>query len=236
MTQHSTHAPTCHRLAGAGRIVRLAAIAAVVLAASAGCQKGRTTEDLIARGNHAYDYGRYEEAERDFKRVLDRYPGDPAANLGYGRTMEAMGRLEEARMALETASVARPLDLEISLALAEVLYEQRDTERLYQLLRDRAVEQGRVEAWLAMADFALRLDDPDTAQMAIVAALELSGARSADPYLEAARLAERVGNQKEAIRRLRQAYGIAPEDPRVIAGLVEYGEVPGPTIALPPGK
>lgn len=214
----------------------LASLTACLVGGLGGCVKGKSSEQLIADGDHAYRYGRYEEAAGDFKQVLDRYPGDVAANLGYARTQIALGDLDAARSALETAAASKPEDFQISLLLAEVLFKQRDTTRLYQLLRDRAVEQGNAEAWIVMARYALELDDPDTAQTAVVAALEISDDSSPEPYLLASELAERVGDQKEALRRLRQAYGLAPNDPRIEAMLREYGEVPGPTIALPPGR
>lgn len=213
-----------------------AALAACFVASLGGCMKGKSSEQLLADGDHAYRYGRYEEAAGDFQQVIDRYPGDVPANVGYARTQIALGNLDAARNALETAAASKPEDFEISLLLAEVLFKQRDTTRLYQLLRDRAVEQRRIQAWIVMARYALELDDPDTAQVAVGSALELSDDTSAEPYLIAAELAERVGDQSEALRRLRQAYGLAPNDPRIAAELREYGEVPGPTIALPPGR
>lgn len=226
---HLSRHQCIHSLAVA--LIAIAAIGSLV-----GCVKGKSSEQLLADGEHAYRYGRYEEAAGDFRQVLDRYPGDVQANVGFARTQIALGNLDAARSALETAAASKPEDFEISLLLAEVLFKQRDTTRLYQLLRDRAVEQGRVDAWIVMARYALELDDPDTAQTAVVAALEISDNTSPEPYLLAAELAERVGDQKEALRRIRQAYGLAPNDPRIDAMLREYGEVPGPTIALPPGR
>jgi tetratricopeptide (TPR) repeat protein len=226
-----THVSRSRRLVPTAVLFALAAIAVL-----GGCVKGKSSEQLLADGEHAYRYGRYEEAAGDFRQVLDRYPGDVQANVGFARTQIALGNLDAARSALETAAASKPEDFEISLLLAEVLFKQRDTTRLYQLLRDRAVEQGRVDAWIVMARYALELDDPDTAQTAVVAALEISDNTSPEPYLLAAELAERVGDQKEALRRIRQAYGLAPNDPRIDAMLREYGEVPGPTIALPPGR
>jgi Flp pilus assembly protein TadD len=46
----------------------------------------------------------------------------------------------------------------------------------------------------------------------------------------------RLGNQQEALRRLRQAYGINPQDPRVRAELEQRGQVLGPTLGLPRGN
>jgi hypothetical protein len=51
-----------------------------------------------------------------------------------------------------------------------------------------------------------------------------------------AMLQARLGNEPECIRRLRQAYGINPEDPRVVAALQERGQVIGPTLGLPRGS
>jgi tetratricopeptide (TPR) repeat protein len=214
----------------------LISAAAIAMAVLAGCDAPPSSDQLVARAAYDQEYGRTEEALRLYRQVLEFRPGDPRANLGVGECLLALGRPSEALLPLQIASVERPQDLQIALTLAEALYQSGETTKLYQLLRDRAVEQRRVEAWLAMADYAIKLDDPDTAATAIAAALELTGGREVQPYIEAARLAERIGDQREAIRRLRQAYGVAPGNAVVSAMLVEYGEVPGPTIALPPGE
>lgn len=208
----------------------------MAMALLTGCHAPPSSDQLVVRAAYEQEYGRTEEALRLYQQVLEFRPGDPRANLGLGECLLALDRPTEALLPLQIASVERPQDLQIALTLAEALYRSGETTKLYQLLRDRAVEQRRVEAWLAMADYAIKLDDPDTAATAIGAALELTGGRDVQPYIEAARLAERIGDQREAIRRLRQAYGVAPGNPVVSAMLVEYGEVPGPTIALPPGE
>ncbi len=220
------------------RAARLALLLLLPAAAGAmvSCNLPPSSERLIARAEHDFDYGRVEQAEAAYREVLQRFPGDADANLGLGRCLLAMGRPSEALLPLQIAAAERPRDFEIARTLAEAYALAGERTKVYQLLRDRAVEHGRVEAWLLIGEYALRFDDPDTAGTAIVAAIELSDGREAEPYLDAARFAERIGDQAEAIRRLRQAYGIAPEDPRVIAMLREYGEVPGRTIALPPGR
>lgn len=202
----------------------------------ASCSVPPSSEQLVARAEHDFDYGRVEQAEVLYRQVLDRFPGDADANLGLGRCLLSLDRPSEALLPLQIAAAERPRDFEITRTLAEAFALAGERTKVYQLLRDRAVEHGRVEAWLLIGEYALRFDDPDTAGNAIVAAIDLSDGREAQPYLDAASFAERIGDQAEAIRRLRQAYGIAPEDPRVIAMLQEYGEVPGPTIALPPGR
>jgi Flp pilus assembly protein TadD len=60
--------------------------------------------------------------------------------------------------------------------------------------------------------------------------------KSTEPYYRMAMLQVRLGNQQEALRRLRQAYGINPQDPRVRAELEQRGQVLGPTLGLPRGN
>jgi tetratricopeptide (TPR) repeat protein len=80
------------------------------------------------------------------------------------------------------------------------------------------------------------MGDADSAQTAFETAIVLDEGKTVEPYLQSAEFAENLGDMDQALRRLRQAYGINPKDPRVSQRLRELGEVPGPTIALPPGK
>lgn len=220
------------------RLSRIGALLspAVALLMLASCGMPASSEQLLARARHDFDYGRVEQAEATYRQVLERWPGDPDANIGLAECLMASGQPGAALLPLQVAAAERPRDFEVAKALAEAYALAGERSKVYQLLRDRAVEQRRIEAWLLIGEYALRFDDPDTAGTAIATAIELSDGRESQPYLDAAKFAERIGDQRTAIRRLRQAYGIDPDDPRVIAMLREYGEVPGPTIALPPGR
>ena len=79
--------------------------------------------------------------------------------------------------------------------------------------------------------------DP-TARIGVVIGLDLTAAAmaTAEPYLLAADLAEQLGDDDTAIRRLRQAYGLEPGNEEIRNRLRAHGEVPGPTIALAPGR
>ena len=104
------------------------------------------------------------------------------------------------------------------------------------MLRDRARDNRSVDTWLVMADYAEKLDDFDTAMEALSNACAIEDGSTYLPYYRAAVLLGRVGQTDEAIRRLRQAYAIAPDDEAVNVMLVEYGEIPGPTLGLAPGR
>ena len=90
------------------------------------------------------------------------------------------------------------------------------------------------------ADAHLTETTTDTAATASVDAIKvnepLPGQRaSIEPYMRAADLCFRFGQEGDGIRRLRQAYGIAPEDPRVREGLASHAVDLDATTAVPPG-
>ncbi len=187
-------------------------------------------------GEFNFRHQRYELAADDFADIIERAPGDANAQARYGQCMLELGDLNSARRSLEVASAALPNDEEVTFALADCYFKQGDQTRLYQLLRERAEATGSTEIWVRMSDYALRFNDMDMANTAALAAIEVDNGRSAVPYYQSALVHERLDQTGEALRRLRQAYGINPDDTRVRTKLVELGEVPGPTLALPPGK
>lgn len=214
----------------------MAGIIISVVAGSTGCEGPRPIETSRSLGEWNFEYGRYDEAAFYYGEILSRFPGDADAQYHYGLSQAQLGDLNAARRALEAASKLRPNDDAVTFALADVLARQNDVTQLYQLLRDRAATTGSATAWIVMSRYALELGDPDTARTAALNAIEVGGDTSAEPYYQAALVAEQIGETDEAVRRLRQGYGINPADQRIRTMLVEYGEVLGPTLALPPGR
>lgn len=216
-------------------------LAALVASGLSGCNAS-PRPIVVARqsGDFNFKYGNYEAAAKDFGEIIERSPGDWEAEYRYGQCMMELGDLNAAKRALEIASTAVPLNNDVAYALAECYFKLGDQTRLYQLLRERAQASmstaASVESWVLMSDYALRFNDLDMANTAALAAIEVDNGASAVPYYQAALVNERLGQADEVVRRLRQAYGINPDDTRVKTMLVRYGEVPGPTLALPPGK
>ena len=190
---------------------------------------------LLKKGDHAYRYSRYEEAGDFYKQVLDREPGNERALISYGKCMLELGEPAKAASAFHTAALASPDNSELVYMLAKAEVESGQYDRAFRLLQSRGADNADPKAWILLAEYALQLDDPDTASNAIDRAIELEGETSAEPYLKAADLAERLGNDNEALRRLRQAYGRDPGNVEIEKRLREYGEIPGPSIALEPG-
>lgn len=207
----------------------------VLFNAVAGCAN-RPIHEMRASGDWHFEHGRYQQAADEYAGIIARSPGDWQAQSRYGQSMQKLGDLNSARRSLEIAYAKNPLDDATARGLADVMMAQGDHQRLYQFLRDRAGSLRSVDAYLDMADYCREMGDFDSAMFAAESAILVdNGSRSA-PYLKASQLAMELGRSDEAIIRLRQAYGINPQDPRVLAAVREAGEIPGPTFSLPPGK
>jgi predicted Zn-dependent protease len=210
------------RLAPLGIVLRcIAAPAALFLAA---CQGPPPTESTVDRASYLVEHNQCQEAADMIKPVVEANPGSWGAQYAYGRAMVCLGDLKEGRHALEIAVARNPNDLDVVFALANCMEKQGDTAKIYMLLRNAGAELRSPEAYVRLAEIAEKVNDLDSAKQAL------------ESYYRMAMLQVRLGNQQEALRRLRQAYGINPQDPRVRAELEQRGQVLGPTLGLPRGN
>jgi len=215
-------------------------VLAAALSSIAGCKTPvPPVETTVARAHHDNDYGHYESAATALQPIVDATPGVWQVEYEYGRAQMGLGNLEVARRAFERANARVPTNLEIIFALADCYAAQKDSAKLYELLRNAGTQLRSSEAWVRLATAADRVGDPDTAVQSIRAAIEIDDGfdvrRTTECYWVASQIEERYGTQEEAVRRLRQAYGVNAEDPRVRAALQKAGVPFDGTTALPPG-
>ncbi len=212
--------------------------ASIALAMTA-CQGPRSTEQSIDLGNHYLEFGEWQKAADAFQPVIQNTPGLWKGEYGYGVAMANLGDLVTARRCLETANDHSPGNLAIITALAGVMFRQGDQGQMYQLLRGAGAALGRVEPYLVLGEYAVKLKDDDSALLAYQAAIEVNSGKlrpmTTEPYYQLAVLQLRIGNPAEAQRRLRQAYGISATDPRVSQALQSQGVTLDATTAIPPG-
>lgn len=218
------------------RLPRLSGLILLVIIMMTGCATQRPVETVRERGDWHYKRGEYAAASVEYSEVAERYPGDWPAQHQLGLCLIETGDYTDARRALEIAHDRRPNDPVIADSLAEAMYRQHDEAHLYAFLREQAEKRADARAYLRLGMYSARLNDPDAAKVAIDTAIMLDNGQSVTPYLAAADLAERLGDLDEAVRRLRQAYGIDPYSDRINERLRALGEVPGPTLAMPPDR
>ncbi len=222
------------------RIALPTSLAGILVAlALTACQGARSTEDSIKLGDHYLEFGEWQHAADAFQPVVKNSPGNWKAEYGYGVAMAQLGDLVTARRSLETANDHSPGNLTIITALADVMYRQGDNSQLFQLLRGAGASLGRYEPYIVLGVYAIKLNDKDSAVQALQSAIEVDSGvirpRSTEAYYQLAMLQLELGNVSEAVRRLRQAYGVSANDPRVNQALQRQGIALDATTALPPG-
>ena len=184
----------------------------------------------------AFRHGDYAKAAPAYLEIIEKAPGDWEVEYRYGVCLAELGNLREARTHVETAQAANPTSEEVAAGLAQVYFRLGEKQKLVQLLQDRGNLQRSLPSLMLLADYGLKLHDPDVATSAVNGAILLSDGKDFRPYLKAVDVAEALGDTKTAARRLRQAYAIAPKAPAVAAKLAEYGLAAEPTTGLPPGQ
>lgn len=186
--------------------------------------------------DHAFQYGQFDKAAVAYAEILERAPGDWEVEYRYGVSLAEIGNLSEARTHVETAYAANPGSQEVAAGLAQVYFKLNEKQKLVQLLQQRGTTMNSLESYMLLADYGLRMNDPDVATMAVNGAILLANGNDFRPYLAAVKVAEEVGDAKLANRRLRQAYAVAPNAGPVRAKVAEYGLAFEPTTGLPPGQ
>ncbi len=210
-------------------------LATLVLLVLSGCGQ-RPVESILASADFRFEHGDYAEARQEYAEATTRQPGRWWAHYRLGLCLIELDRPGDARLALEIAHTQNARQPRIVEALAEAMLQQGDNVELFAFLKQEAETAQTVDAYLRLARYADLLGDPDSARAALDTAIVIDDGRTVEPYLEAAAFSQRLGDMDEAVRRLSQAYFINPRDRRVSEQLRELGEVPGPTISVPPGK
>ena len=212
------------------------ALALVATIQLGGCANApRPTETIRTSADHYFKIGDYEAARDEYAEIVSRYPGDWDGHYKLGMCCLQTGEFSTARRSLEIAYTRQPNNQDVANGLAEAMYRQGDESRLFAFLRERAATTQTVEAHSQLGRYAMELNDPDSARVAFQTAIEIDNGMTTDPYIDAAALSERLGQLDDAIRRLRQAYGINQKDRRVTEKLRALGEDPTTITPLPPG-
>jgi tetratricopeptide (TPR) repeat protein len=218
--------------------VLAAGLVATMLVVPACKSTRKSNQELRDQGAQAFEYGDLVISEQAYREVLERKPEDPVANHGVGLVLLRQGEPMRARtylaVAYEQAQHDRNKAFEIGGDLAEAIALSGDLAGMSTFLRDAAELHGDVRDYLRWGDMAAKHGDPDSAELAYKTAIRIETTPSVLPYWKLGRFYESIGKTEDAVKRLRQAYYIEPDNAQVIERLQSYYAVVGPTLKLPP--
>jgi Flp pilus assembly protein TadD len=219
-----------------GRITGLMLVS-LLLVTAAGCN---TTREVVLReqAERARTRGQMQSAQEKYEKLVEMNSTSAQYQYGLGATYLSTGELDKARIALEQARALAPnrrtLTPNILDKLAETYYRQDDRRRLTDFLLQSAKERGTARAYLRQATYLRKLGDMDAARTAYRKAAIFAGERNPRPYLEMADFYQSIGDRKNAVKSLRYAHHIAPENRQVAQRLQAFGIEPGPQAAAEP--
>lgn len=220
----------------------LAAAMGIVLVFVGGCGAPRHLEAVRASGNRNMERQQYDAALVDFQEYVQRAPADARGNFDLGTALVKVGRVRESLPHFWVAYDLNPMQPEFVEGLAEALFlaaEQATVDvgeraDLYRFLNDRTRQFPTVDEFLRLGRYARRLGDADEALTALLTAARIDAGRTVAPQLALADFYEAAGDTDAAILRLRMALFLDPRNPEIASRLRALGEIPGPTLALPP--
>ncbi|MEN3046470.1 MAG: tetratricopeptide repeat protein [Candidatus Hydrothermales bacterium] len=99
----------------------------------------KNPDDINSRLEFAktlYQLGKYADALREYREVLSRESQNKEALKGMIKSYKKMGKFQEATAAIKRAQKILPDDVEISLDLAEVLYNQGNYDAAIKVLKE----------------------------------------------------------------------------------------------------
>ena len=209
-------------------------VLAAGLACLSGCADERPVFVVIESGDEALAASDYELAATEYREAVSRRPAEWQARMGLAEALLGLGRSAAAREQAELVYSVRPGDAAAVELLAETMLASGDTAGMDALLRSRANDTNASDDWLTLGQFLARAGDADLAETALLKAETVDQGRSlkyqtalADFYLE-------IGDNAEALTRYRMALFIDPADEATRAAIQALGQIPGPTLALPP--
>lgn len=218
--------------------ISTAVMLSILVGVLAGCQtwNTRSVQSYRDGGDRAFARGEYTQAAVEYAAVVDRMPSDWRARVDLAKTLLVQEKPVAAREHLEVAHNIQPRDEEVVDLLAQAMLESDDEASLFSFLHHRTRSRRTVGEFMRLGFFAERAGDVDEAERAYLTAARLDGGLTVEPQVALADLYAHSGDEEAAIRRLRMASYIEPENPQIRERLRALGMVPGPTLALEPDE
>ena len=209
-------------------------ILAIGAAFLAGCNTVRPLPTVRESGDKHLKRGEFQQAAADCKEYTERKPGEPAVQLLYAKTLIA---LHEPVPAVEHATIAydqHPTDEDYIETRAQALFDAKKTDELDRFLRGMTAGRGLPADYIRQGRFAAKMGDADSAVTAFRTAIRIDGATTPGPQLALADFYRSIGDKDNEFKYLRYALFLDPQNPEIPNRIRALGQIPGPSLAMPP--
>ena len=167
--------------------------------------EGEGPDAALERAQLAHQQGRIDEAERAYRAILDRHPGEPVAEHFLGVVQWQRGQLEEAEARMRRSIAARADAAPFRNNLALVLRDRgKAQEALAEFRAALAIDAGYAEAATNLGDTLLRTGAIQEAVAILRRASDAPTALVETFYMLGLAL-ERAGRDEESLDALRRA-------------------------------
>jgi tetratricopeptide (TPR) repeat protein len=216
------------------RFLIACAAALTSVLAFAGCAGQRPLHVVKMHGDRAYEEGNYGKAAEDYSEYVDRKPGEWEVRLTLGRAYLESGQPVLAREQLTTVYDQQPSNEECIELLARADYDAKEYDSLVTFLRRLTIERGSTSDFLRLGRYSAMIGHADEAAQALKTAAKMDQGRTVGPQLALADFYHSVNDRTNELSRLRMALYLVPNSVEINERIRALGEVPGPTLALPP--
>ncbi|MFN0133108.1 MAG: tetratricopeptide repeat protein [Phycisphaerales bacterium] len=200
----------------------------------AACNTTRPLPTVREHGERAFNRGQFEVARADFAEYVERNPGEPEMRLFLAKSLLALGNAAEAVEHGSAAVHLRPTNQDAVETYARALFESKQMTELDRFLRAQTESAGTTGSFLRWGRYLAKAGDADGAEHAFLQAAQVDGGKTIEPQVALAEFYRSIGDTKNELRRLRMALSFNTTDNAINARIRELGEVPGPSLALPP--
>jgi tetratricopeptide (TPR) repeat protein len=201
----------------------------------AGCAQ-RSLPAVRESGDRHFNKGDFASAAADYREYTDRKPGEAEVQNQYAKTLLKLGQPVPA---VERATIAfdqQPTNEDYIETRAQALFDAKKTDELYRFLRGQCDGRGKPADFIRLGRFSQKMGDADSAEHAYLTAARIDGGKTIEPQMALANFYRTIGDKPKELTRLRTALYLDPKNVEVQTRIRGLGEVPGPSIALPPDR
>ena len=222
------------RKSGVGGTLAMAVVVSAL--GSGGCASQRPLIIVEDSANDAWARGDLPGARAGYEEIVDRRPQEWRSRLMLARIAALEDRWEDVDRQIDIVYSFAAGDPEVLDLLAEAKLRTGQLDEMERELRNAAAVSGRWEDWLRLGESLARAGDLDGARGPLETAARLDRGQSVRPQLALARLHAEAGDEAAALRRYRMVLYLDPSSAEARSRIREAGEIPGPTLAVPPAE